>query len=62
MPVSPPGTVSPTQRSLFADEELAGLRARWDNVQAGFGDDPKECVHKADGSRRLGAVMVQKLT
>jgi hypothetical protein len=40
---------SPTDRSLFADDELAGLRARWDNVQAGFVDDPKECVHKADG-------------
>jgi hypothetical protein len=40
---------SPTERSLFADDELAGLRARWDSVQAGFVDDPKECVHKADG-------------
>jgi hypothetical protein len=40
---------SPTERSLFADDELAGLRARWDSVQAAFVDDPKECVHKADG-------------
>jgi hypothetical protein len=52
-------TESPTQRSLFADEELAGLRARWDNVQAGFVDDPKECVHKADG---LVSDMVDQLT
>lgn len=35
--------------SLFADDELAGLRARWNNVQAGFVDDPRDCVHKADG-------------
>ena len=50
---------SPTQRSLFADDELAGLRARWDNVQAGFVDDPKECVHKADG---LVSDVVDQLT
>jgi hypothetical protein len=35
--------------TLFADNELAGLRARWDNVQASFVDDPKDCVQKADG-------------
>ena len=35
---------SSTERTLFVEEELAGLRARWDSVQAGFVDDPKECV------------------
>jgi hypothetical protein len=50
---------SPTERSLFADDELAGLRARWDNVQAGFVDDPKQCVHKADG---LVSDLVDRLT
>lgn len=35
--------------ALFADDELAGLRARWDSVQAGFVDDPRDCVLKADG-------------
>jgi hypothetical protein len=44
---------------LFADDELAGLRARWDAVQASFVDDPKDCVHKADG---LVADLVQQLT
>lgn len=39
----------PSDTSLFADDQLAGLRARWDSVQAGFVDDPKDCVHKADG-------------
>jgi hypothetical protein len=37
-----------TTDALFADDELAGLRARWAGVQAGFVDDPKECVQKAD--------------
>jgi hypothetical protein len=36
-------------QSLFADDELAGLSARWDSVQAGFVDDPRDCVQKADG-------------
>lgn len=45
--------------SLFADDELAGLRARWDNVQAGFVDDPKDCVQKADG---LVSDVVEQLT
>lgn len=35
--------------TLFADGELAGLRARWDDLQAGFVDDPRDCVQRADG-------------
>jgi hypothetical protein len=35
--------------SPFADDELAGLRARWNTVQAGFVDDPRDCVQRADG-------------
>lgn len=50
---------SSPERPLFADDELAGLRARWANVQAGFVDDPKECVHKADG---LVSDVVNQLT
>jgi hypothetical protein len=46
-------------RDLFADDELAGLRARWDNVQAAFVDDPRECVQKADG---LVSDVVEQLT
>jgi hypothetical protein len=46
-------------RTLFADDERTGLRSRWDNVQAAFVDDPKECVHKADG---LVADVVDQLT
>lgn len=39
---------SSSDNLLFADEELADLRARWGAVQAAFVDDPKECVQKAD--------------
>ena len=48
-----------SQPSLFAEDELAGLRARWDSVQAGFVDDPRECVQRAD---RLVADVVGQLT
>lgn len=48
-----------TDETLFADDELAGLRARWNTVQAGFVDDPEDCVQKADG---LVADLVQQLT
>jgi hypothetical protein len=52
-------TESSTERSLFADDELAGLRVRWENVQAGFVDDPRECVQKADS---LVSDLVDQLT
>ena len=45
--------------SLFADDDLAGLRARWNDVQAGFVDDPRACVQKADG---LVSDVVTRLT
>jgi hypothetical protein len=44
---------------LFADDELADMRTRWAAVQAGFVDDPKECVHQADG---LVSDLVEQLT
>ncbi|ORW91929.1 hypothetical protein AWB92_16920 [Mycobacterium sp. IEC1808] len=39
---------SSAEESLFADDELADLRARWAGVQAAFVDDPRDCVQKAD--------------
>jgi hypothetical protein len=45
--------------ALFADTELADLRARWNEVQAAFVDDPKDCVQKADG---LVSSVVDQLT
>jgi hypothetical protein len=53
------GTEPSTEKSLFAENELSGLRSRWDDVQSGFVDDPKECVHKADG---LVSDVVDQLT
>jgi len=50
---------STSERALFADDQLAGLTARWDNVQAGFVDDPRDCVQKADG---LVSDVVKQLT
>lgn len=53
------GTESSLEASLFADDELTGLRARWDHVQAGFVDDPKDCVQRADS---LVSDVVSQLT
>ena len=47
-----------SERSLFGDA-VADLRARWTTVQAGFVDDPRECVHQADG---LVADAVRRVT
>jgi hypothetical protein len=48
-----------SEKSLFPADDLSGLRARWDDVQAGFVDDPKACVQKADG---LVSDVVDQLT
>lgn len=45
--------------SLFAEDDLGELRARWAGVQAAFVDDPKECVQRADG---LVSDVVEQLT
>ncbi|WP_213575218.1 hypothetical protein [Rhodococcus sp. USK13] len=42
-------TESASNHTLFGEDELSVLRSRWDEVQSGFVDDPKECVQKADG-------------
>jgi hypothetical protein len=56
---APEGAVPSTEESLFAEDELSGLRVRWADVQAAFVDDPRECVHKADG---LVSDVVDQLT
>ena len=45
--------------SLFGGIDLSGLRSRWDDVQAAFVDDPRDCVQKAD---RLVSDVVEQLT
>jgi hypothetical protein len=52
-------TEPPADKPLFAEGTLSGLRSRWDEVQAAFVDDPKECVQKAD---TLVAQVVEQLT
>jgi hypothetical protein len=52
-------TENSTDGSLFADNDRSSLHSRWDDVQAGFVDDPKDCVQKADA---LVAEVVQQLT
>jgi hypothetical protein len=54
-----PSSEPSNARSLFADEDLSGLRSRWDDVQAAFVDSPKDCVQKAD---TLVAEVVEQLT
>ncbi len=33
---------------LFSNEESQGLRSRWENLQVGFVDEPKQAVEQAD--------------
>lgn len=47
------------EQLLFAENDLADLRARWAGVQAAFVDDPKDCVQKADA---LVSDLVDRLT
>ena len=43
---------------LFPDDELHNFRARWDQVQASFVDEPRRAVEQADG---LVANVVQRI-
>ncbi|MGV0836533.1 hypothetical protein [Mycolicibacterium thermoresistibile] len=58
----PPGATdtarADSDESLFGDL-LSGLRSRWDEVQAGFVDDPQQCVQQAD---RLVSDVVDRVT
>jgi hypothetical protein len=54
-----PSSEPSSERSLLADNDRSGLRSRWDDVQAAFVDNPKECVQKAD---TLVAEVVEQLT
>ena len=53
-----PDESSPDE-SLFDADKLAGLRARWTDIQAEFVDDPRQCVQNADG---LVSDVVDQLT
>ena len=45
--------------ALFAERDLSDLRTRWNDVQASFVDDPRDCVQQADG---LVSSAVEQLT
>jgi hypothetical protein len=34
---------------LFPDDQLKDMRARWDDIQTGFVDEPRAAVERADG-------------
>jgi hypothetical protein len=44
---------------LFADDDLTGFRSRWDDIQAGFVDEPRAAVENAD---KLVSDLVERLT
>jgi hypothetical protein len=46
-------------RELFDDSELQSFRARWEQVQGEFVDEPRESVQKADD---LVSDLVKRLT
>jgi hypothetical protein len=46
-------------QQLFADNELQSFRGRWEQVQGGFVDEPRESVRKADD---LVSDLVDRLT
>lgn len=48
-----------TNVALLPDNMLGDLQQRWDNIQAGFVDDPKSAVENAD---RLVEDTVRRLT
>jgi hypothetical protein len=46
-------------QALFADDEAQNFRSRWEDVQRGFVDEPRESVQKADD---LVSDLVERLT
>ncbi len=54
------GAAMATERPgpLFPDAESAEMRSRWDDIQAGFVDEPRRSVEEAD---HLVATAIQRL-
>jgi hypothetical protein len=50
---------SEQEQELFGSDELQGFRSRWEEVQAGFVDEPREAVQRAD---ELVSDLMTKLT
>jgi hypothetical protein len=48
-----------TDEALFADDELSAFRSRWEEIQSGFVDEPRQAVEQADA---LVTDVVDRLT
>jgi hypothetical protein len=46
-------------QALFEGKDLSGYRGRWDEIQTGFVDEPKQAVEQAD---ELVADLVRQIT
>jgi len=46
-------------QALFDDDELTAFRGRWDEIQAGFVDEPRQAVEQADA---LVSDLVKRIT
>jgi hypothetical protein len=46
-------------QALFGEDELTSFRGRWDEIQAGFVDEPREAVERADA---LVSDLVERIT
>ena len=46
-------------QTLFEDKDLSGYRGRWEEIQTGFVDEPRQAVEQAD---ELVADLVRKIT
>ena len=46
-------------QTLFGDDELTGFRGRWDEIQTGFVDEPRQAVEQADA---LVSDLVERIT
>jgi hypothetical protein len=54
-----PGAIDEATAPLFANEDASGYRTRWDAIQTGFVDEPRQAVKEAD---TLVAELMKRLT
>jgi hypothetical protein len=47
------------EQALFEEKDLTGYRGRWDEIQTGFVDEPRQAVEQAD---ELVADLVRQIT
>ena len=57
--VSSEGSSGASTTPLFPQSDITELRVRWNDVQSGFVDEPRQAVEEAD---KLVAMVLQRLT